>query len=268
MSVINPSADEDADYFRSTKVALRKAGSGVAYFFNNSGASIDESVEVEAMAKGTVVDGTELITNDYENKSPNAHLQKYSNYSTHDSVGNETSTTTVTLIKPSPSASSLLKAEAKINGPLYRGPTSGLPKETAQQTIKTPIQNSSTEVANNDDPSSSSSSNSGRRMKVIKASNGLRKGKQTAARPKKTVTEWLAGVQYEERKPTGTKWVKSKNIKHAHASRPPRLPPSGAGGGRHVAIKKSTRTHGLKKDDDISVELSVEDREESSVYVV
>ena len=39
--------------------------------------------------------------------------------------------------------------------------------------------------------------------------------------------------------------------------------------GRSVSIKKSTRKHGLKKDDDnVSVEVSVEDRGESSVYVV
>lgn len=269
MSVINPSADEDGDYIRSTKAALRKVGSGVAYFFHSGGASIaDESVEVEARDKGTVVDGTELITNEHENQSPNAHLLKYANRS-NDSVGNETSTTTVTLIKPSPSTSSLLKTEAKINGPVYQGPTSGLPKET-QQTANSPSQSSIERGAKNDEPSTcESAASSGRRMKVIKSSNGLRKGKQTAARPKKTVTEWLAGVQYEDRKPTGTKWVKSKNIKNFQGSRPPRIPPNGAGMGRNVAIKKSTRKHGLKKDDDnVSVEVSVEDRDESSVYVV
>ena len=34
------------------------------------------------------------------------------------------------------------------------------------------------------------------------------KGSRRQAAKKKTVTEWLAGIQYEERKPTGTKWVK------------------------------------------------------------
>ena len=276
MSVINPSADEDGDYIRSTKAALRKVGSGVAYFFHSGGTSIaDESVEVEASGKGTVVGGTELISNEHENQSPNGHLLKYANRS-NDSVGNETSTTTVTLIKPSPSTSSLLKTEVNINGPVYQGPASGLPKETqqlpqeTQQSASSPSQHSITKGAKNDEPSTcESSASSGRRMKVIKSSNGLRKGKQAAGRPKKTVTEWLAGVQYEERKPTGTKWVKSKNAKNVQGSRPPRVPANGAGMGRSVSIKKSTRKHGLKKDDDnVSVEVSVEDRDESSVYVV
>ena len=252
MSVINPSADEDSYHIQSIKAGLRKAGSGVAYFFNNSEASIDESapesVEVEAVAKGTVLGGAELITNDAKNRSPNAHLQKYANQCTHDSIANETSTTTVTLIKPSPSTSSLLKAEAKINGPMYQGPASGLPNETGKPTAKTPTQNSLIEAAKHEDPSTSGSSNSGRHMKVT---NGLRKGKQATARPKKTVTEWLAGVQYEERKSTNTKWVKSKNAKHPHGSRPSRLPSSGAG--RQAAIKKSTRKNSLKKDDDVKV---------------
>lgn len=264
MSVINPSADEDAYFIQSAKAALRKAGSGVAYYFHNSEASIDESVEVEAVTKGAVLAGTctELITNDAKNQPPNAHLQKYANQCTHDSIANETSTTTVTLIKPSPSTSSLLKEEAKINGPLYQGPASGLPKETGKQTGKTPAQNSPTETPNHEDPSTSGSSNSGRHIKVTNGLRKVRKGKQAAVRPKKTVTEWLAGVQYEERKSTGTKWVKSKNSKHPHGSRPSRLPSSGAG--RHAAIKKSTRKNGLKKDDDVLVELE----EQSSVYAV
>lgn len=271
MSVINPSADEDAAYMRSTKATLRKVGSGIEYFFNSAVASTGENVEVEARRKGTVVGGAELISSEHENQTPNAHLQKYANRS-NDSIGNETSTTTVTLIKPSPSTSSLLKAEARLNGPMYQGPVTGLPKEN-QQTVNPPSQGPPTKSTKNDDPSTctgGSSTSGGRRMKVIKSSNGLRKGKQTASRPKKTVTEWLAGVQYEERKQTGTKWVTSKNAKHAHASRPPRVPPgsAGAGMGRNPAIKISTRKHGLKKDDDVSVELSVEDKDDTSVYVV
>ena len=276
MSVINPSADENGDYISSTKAALRKVGSGVKYFFHSDGASnADESVEVEARDKGTVVDGTKLIANEQKNHSPNTHLTKYANPS-NNSVGNETSTTTVTLIKPSPSTSSLLKAEANINGPVYQGPASGLPNETQQlpnetnPTANALPQSSLTNGAKNDDSSTCDSSESGgRRMKVVKSSNGLRKGKQAAGRPKKTVTEWLAGIQYEECKPTGTKWVKSKNAKNAYGSKTPRVPPNGAGMGRSVSIKRSTRKSGLKKDDDnVSVELSVEDRGESSVFVV
>eukprot|EP00562_Extubocellulus_spinifer_P030320 CAMPEP_0178712700 /NCGR_PEP_ID=MMETSP0699-20121125/19026_1 /TAXON_ID=265572 /ORGANISM="Extubocellulus spinifer, Strain CCMP396" /LENGTH=763 /DNA_ID=CAMNT_0020361477 /DNA_START=2064 /DNA_END=4355 /DNA_ORIENTATION=+ len=257
MSVINPSVDElnENEYTRNAKAAFHTLGNGVASFFSTANVSVDESVEVEARGKNTIVDGTDVV------KSLSPWDLPGDNDPPKESC-NDTHTTTVTLIKPSPSTSSILKNEANISGPVYQGPTSGLPNE-AQEFAASPPASFSPSAARHDEGSDADSS---RRMKVIKSTNGLRKSKQATPRPKKTVTEWLAGTQFEK-KPAGTKWVKSKSGQAAAKNGPSqRLHPKLPNGAGKVAVK-STRKNGLKADENASVEVSIEDRD-SSVYFV
>lgn len=243
MSVINPSSDEvnEYEYMRNAKAAFHTLGSGVASFFGTA------DVEVEARGKNTIVDGTDVIESLSPRDLPGDNAPPKE-------CCNDTHTTTVTLIKPSPSTSSILKKEANISSPVYQGPTSGLPNE-AQEFAASPTASVAPSAARHDEGSDASSS---RKMKVIKSTNGLRKSKQATPRPKKTVTEWLAGTQYEK-KPAGTKWVKSKSGQAAAKNGPSqRL--------GKVAVK-STRKNGLKADESASVEVSIEDKD-FSVYFV